>query len=93
MSKHKCPDYCHRCPLLGGQIMPGCMGTAANVGKPHDMGSCTCDRSAPKKHTADGGVPTTRERHLEKRIALLEKLMERGPAASESGRRVKARPP
>lgn len=34
--KHRCDtNRCHRCPSLGGQIMPGCMGMAAG-------NHCTC---------------------------------------------------
>jgi len=42
MAHRPCPSYCHRCPDLGGEIMPGCMGTAAMAHGPHDMSYCTC---------------------------------------------------
>ena len=46
MSKrHVCPPWCHVCPLLDGDVMPMCMGTAA-------MGSvyaCTCKRPPRKR--------------------------------------------
>jgi hypothetical protein len=42
MAHRNCPSYCHRCPDLSGEIMPGCMGTAAMAHGPHDMSYCTC---------------------------------------------------
>ena len=37
---HRCPTWCHICPLMHGVIMPGCMGEAAMPTK--DMSNCTC---------------------------------------------------
>lgn len=49
MSDHKCNlDRCHRCPLLGGEVMPGCMGTTAGASDPYDMTRCTCPVLAEK---------------------------------------------
>ena len=39
---HRCPNRCHRCPLMNGDVMPGCMGTAALATNPRDMSHCTC---------------------------------------------------
>ena len=38
--KHRCSPWCHRCPDLDGDIMPGCYGTinAPDAG----MDACTC---------------------------------------------------
>ncbi len=41
-NKHACPSKCHKCPLLHGDVMPGCMGTAALAVNAHDLSHCTC---------------------------------------------------
>ena len=64
MSKHRCPDHCHKCPDMDGQVMPGCMGTAAMARGPYDMSYCTCARG-PSRLTK-----------LERRVARLEEAME-----------------
>lgn len=48
MSKHRCPDRCHKCPDLDGQVMPGCMGTAALAQTATDLSYCTCVRTLPQ---------------------------------------------
>jgi hypothetical protein len=40
--KHKCPPRCHLCPLMDGDLMPWCMGTAAMGIGPRDKSHCTC---------------------------------------------------
>lgn len=40
---------CHRCPDLGGEVMPACMGTAATAWTPTDLTHCTCER--PSRRT------------------------------------------
>jgi hypothetical protein len=40
--EHKCPARCHVCPMLDGQIMPMCMGTAAMATGHYDRSRCTC---------------------------------------------------
>lgn len=42
--KHKCPPWCHLCPLIDGAVMPQCMGTAAMSHGDRDMSYCTCTR-------------------------------------------------
>ena len=66
---HRCPDRCHRCPELGGEVMPGCMGTAGfgNI-VPTSLDWCTCKRPGR-------GEPTLEEQviALTKRVAELER--------------------
>lgn len=44
MTDHSCPEYCHRCPVLDGDVMPSCMGTAARCSDPKSLDCCTCHR-------------------------------------------------
>jgi hypothetical protein len=37
---HRCPKWCHRCPDMNGDVMPGCWGTVHS----NDMADCHCDR-------------------------------------------------
>ncbi len=42
VSRHKCPPWCHRCPLLEGKgIMPGCIGCSHPGATLRD---CTCEK-------------------------------------------------
>jgi len=41
---HRCPNRCHKCPDLKGEVMPGCMGTVVSANGPYDMHGCTCSR-------------------------------------------------
>jgi hypothetical protein len=66
---HKCPQHCHRCPDMGGDVMPGCMGTAALGRHGKDKSFCTCH----KVRSYDAPADETRMASLEKRISDLEK--------------------
>lgn len=68
---HRCPPNCHRCPDLDDDVMPGCMGTAANQG-PHTLRLltwCTCSANGdlPAEDSANARIAA-----LEARIAALE---------------------
>jgi hypothetical protein len=47
MSKHKCPPWCHRCPDMGGDVMPMCWGTIHD----DDLERCTCNRPSRRRTT------------------------------------------
>lgn len=67
---HRCPSHCHRCPDLGGAVMPGCMGTAALALHDRDKSYCTCI-----KHQKEETAEIDWEEKivgLERRIARLE---------------------
>lgn len=69
---HRCPPNCHRCPDLDDDVMPGCMGTAANQGSPETarlMTWCTCSANR-RLPTEDSNA--ARIAALEARIAELE---------------------
>lgn len=76
MSAHRCPPCCHRCPDLDDDVMPGCMGTAANQG-PNTlrlMTWCTCTAALPTEGAPESQVAllTARVSELEERLARLE---------------------
>lgn len=68
---HRCPPNCHRCPDLDDDVMPGCMGTAANQSPTtlRLMTWCTCsaNRSLPAEDSNAARIAA-----LEARIAELE---------------------
>jgi hypothetical protein len=64
---HKCPPYCHKCPELGGKIMPACYGTAVYADGWEDISRCTCDRD--KKGESD--MTNDRIALLERKVAEL----------------------
>lgn len=74
----RCPQRCHRCGLLGGQVMPWCMGTAAMSNGPHDLSQCTCHGGACGAKWMDSDVLND----LVSRVEALEKLL------AKSGREV-----
>jgi hypothetical protein len=47
--RHKCPPWCHRCPLMGGEVMPECWGTVI-FGATYGLRACDCVK--PQKPTA-----------------------------------------
>lgn len=52
---HDCPDFCHQCPLMGGGIMPMCMGTIM-ADDDLDLSLCCCvpgDPNVAKAELAD----------------------------------------
>lgn len=61
---HHCPSYCHRCPELGGDVLPGCMGAA--VCPEYWRERCTCTRPRYR------AVPLDPIAELEKRVSKLE---------------------
>lgn len=72
MTAHRCPPNCHRCPDLDDDVMPRCMGTAANQGSPGTarlLTRCTCaaNRSLPTEDSAMARIAA-----LEARIEQLE---------------------
>lgn len=62
---HSCSRHCHHCPDLDGEIMPGCMGTAARANGPRDMYACTCVRRVSRDNVVS----------LERRVAKLEAIL------------------
>lgn len=77
MPRHRCPPTCHRCPDLNDDVMPGCMGTAANQGSPQTarlLTWCTCKTALPTDANAAALVATLTARvdELERRLAELE---------------------
>ncbi|MFJ3793824.1 hypothetical protein [Kitasatospora sp. NPDC090091] len=73
--RHRCPPCCHRCPDLDDEIMPGCMGTAANLGAEHGaLTWCTCRASLPSDANPAALIEllTTRVDDLTRRITELE---------------------
>ncbi|MFD6874510.1 MULTISPECIES: hypothetical protein [unclassified Streptomyces] len=67
---HTCPPTCHRCPDLDDDVMPGCLGTAANQGTPETLRLltwCTCTAALPTEDSL-----TARIAHLEARVTELE---------------------
>ncbi|KAB8162943.1 hypothetical protein FH609_004245 [Streptomyces sp. 3MP-14] len=65
MTSHRCPPTCHRCPDLDGDVMPGCMGTAANQAGADTarlLTWCTCSAN----------LTLPQEDNLAHRVALLE---------------------
>lgn len=68
---HKCPDRCHRCPLLNGAVMPGCMGTAGrNV---NSLLWCSC---RPK---SEADRLSKLERRVEELTTEVKRLRESAP--------------
>ena len=61
MKRHRCPPWCHKCPRMDGEIMPGCMGTAA-------MGyhRCTCTQDKARR------AVWRRVAELEAKVAALQ---------------------
>jgi hypothetical protein len=39
--KHNCPNWCHKCPELGGDILPICWGSVAWGSS--DLSHCCCE--------------------------------------------------
>lgn len=68
MRGHKCPPWCHKCPGLGGGIMPGCIAGAYN-----DMSRCGCTRYAEGDRESTAESLSRRVRRLEKTLAALSK--------------------
>lgn len=68
---HRCPSNCHRCPDLDDDVMPGCMGTAANqsTGTLRLTTWCTCsaNRALPTEDSTNARIAA-----LEARITELE---------------------
>jgi hypothetical protein len=64
---HKCPSYCHKCPDLGGKIMPSCYGTVVYADGWTDLSRCVCDRD--KKGETD--LLNDRIELLERKVAEL----------------------
>lgn len=71
---HKCPSYCHKCPDMAGQIMPGCMGTAALATDPYDLSHCTCNVHLQQEKNDSEEISQLRKKVLvlEKKIKALE---------------------
>lgn len=71
---HECSSVCHPCPDLEGDIMPGCMGTAALSLDPTSFNWCTCESDLPTEASAATEVLILRSRvaQLEARLAELE---------------------
>lgn len=75
MSAHQCPPCCHRCPDLDDQIMPGCMGTAANLTAERGaLTWCTCRAGLPADASPAALISllTARVDELERRLAKVE---------------------
>ena len=70
---HKCPSYCHKCPELGGDVMPGCYGTVVYGDGLKDLTRCTCSRD--KRGEAD--LVNDRITLLERKVAELTSRLER----------------
>lgn len=71
---HRCPPRCHFCPLLDGDIMPGCMGTAALARGPRDKSYCTCRVEAEQRNRDIEHMGET-IRYLVKQVRELEKQL------------------
>lgn len=71
---HKCPPHCHRCPTLDDDVMPMCMGTAANqsASTTRLLTWCTCaaDHTLSSEDNAAARIAA-----LEARIAELEQRL------------------
>ena len=65
--KHTCPERCHRCPDMNGEVMPGCMGTAALALSAHDMSRCNCSYKLAEKNEVQ--LLKARLRKLEAKIS------------------------
>ncbi|WP_406324431.1 hypothetical protein [Streptomyces niveus] len=68
---HRCPPNCHRCPDLDDDVMPSCMGTAANQ-SPNTLRlltwcTCSANRELPAEDSTNARIAA-----LEARIAELE---------------------
>jgi hypothetical protein len=51
---HRCPKYCHRCPLMPDKsVMPYCMGTINGTDE-HSLSRCVCDRAKVRAAAAIG---------------------------------------
>ena len=61
-------NQCHRCPNLGGEIMPGCMGTAVH---PNTFDYCTCYRG----EVTENGLLRKENFRLQKKVGVLEKQL------------------
>ncbi len=76
-STHKCPPWCHRCPLCIGPrgeacIMPQCWGSIHR----NDLFGCCCDLPGLKRKSK----MRAKIKDLERRLAEVEaKLCERTP--------------
>ena len=66
MSKHVCPKWCHKCPDMGRDVMPGCWGGVLH----NDLHHCTCKRPEKRKEVEEGERTVL---GLERRIEQLER--------------------
>lgn len=55
---HACPEYCHFCPDMGGEIMPRCWGVVER----HSLDYCHC--AVEEESAKELGRRLTEERFL-----------------------------
>ena len=66
---HRCPPWCHRCPLMQDRdVMPFCWGSVNNP-NPRSLDRCCCTK--PKK----GSPLEIRVEQLERQVAELLQLL------------------
>jgi len=71
--EHRCPPWCHRCPDLRGDVLPGCMGTAGLARDGRDLSRCTCPRNSTEIREA---LKAARER-----VTQLEDMLRQSDAS------------